>query len=847
MSLTEATKVGASSSAWSEETGKVTVSDCDSKALILVGISKRFSATSKWHSLRCETHLGFTPRASRAMCTNVLPFLVRPSRNGRGIHAQERRARAERSLHQHQRHQVKVSLRQMTIADNYNPSASEASAQNSPLFARPILIAGDLQIHPIREKYFPILEGISSSALAKSIELQGAIDPATLYESRLLDGRTRDEVSKQLGRPRFAINFEDTPQGKAAAALGNREGMDRAALDYLFAKNVARRHYTKGQLGASAYRIADMPQGARNDLVPSAALRKVSQDKAAELYGVSIRSVQDAGRIFREGTPDEEKGMLSGAPLEPIVDAIASRKTTREKLAKQRELGITEPRKSAGRPHLLDLEDHERAVGVFLNGYQSNPGQWQILPRSQMSCAISRISFFRFFLTREYRRSRMTAKDNDQAPWYDVPDWVTDGDGPDWDALVAMAVRRDNLIARLEKLAAYTPDNSEPGEYANAQAAIKKLKAEILELTPTEVAPLPGLLDVLESIITELKRFFVLPERYMQAIALWVVHAHVFLHQIEDRNGEMRGIFDHTPRLIVWSQTHGSGKSTLGDFISKLVPNVESVSSLTGGELVAFMRRLAGQRNDPLIRKFYQDNGLLGPGLRVYLFDEAEQYKYTGLLMRMINAGHRHDGQIWDRRGNKVPIFAPMALLRRFDPRHEPKLKPTVSRSILIEIEKRDPTNPDHRREGFRARNPYVRRLAVLKQQIATVVERRLPDLVAWRPETNFLEGNRNADNWEPLIAIADLAGGDWPVLARELAEVNAQELENGEVEDATSNYDGTTVSHDYRALRTPRSPTEEINAAKGAIMNYLKGARRASRSDLHKCLIASLVHGGRN
>ena len=99
------------------------------------------------------------------------------------------------------------------------------------------------------------------------------------------------------------------------------------------------------------------------------------------------------------------------------------------------------------------------------------------------------------------------------------------------------------LIARLEKLAAYTPDNSEEGEYANAQAAIKKIKAEILALTPTEVAPLLGLSDVLESIVAEINRFIVLRERDAQVIALWIVHTHVFLHQVEDQSGEVRHLF----------------------------------------------------------------------------------------------------------------------------------------------------------------------------------------------------------------------------------------------------------------------------------------------------------------
>ena len=70
----------------------------------------------------------------------------------------------------------------------------------------------------------------------------------------------------------------------------------------------------------------------------------------------------------------------------------------------------------------------------------------------------------------------MTAK----APWDDVPDSIRHGDGLDWDALAAKAMRRDLLIARLEKLAAYTPDNSEEGEYAKSLSAIFMIHSAVL-------------------------------------------------------------------------------------------------------------------------------------------------------------------------------------------------------------------------------------------------------------------------------------------------------------------------------------------------------------------------------
>jgi len=96
------------------------------------------------------------------------------------------------------------------------------------------------------------------------------------------------------------------------------------------------------------------------------------------------------------------------------------------------------------------------------------------------------------------------------------------------------------------------------------------------------------------------------------------------------------------------------------------------------------------------------------------------------------------------------------------------------------------------------------------------------------------LEGNRNADNWEPLVAIADLAGGDWPTIARELAEENARELEKREAEETATGYGG--VQHRSGSQQTPRSAEEEINSAESRIMDYLSRAvRRCSCSHLQK------------
>ena len=219
------------------------------------------------------------------------------------------------------------------------------------------------------------------------------------------------------------------------------------------------------------------------------------------------------------------------------------------------------------------------------------------------------------------------------------------------DELTHRAERLEKLCARMEKLAEITPENSTKGEYASANERIKEIKAAIEALTPTALVPWQGMSDTLDQIVRELRRFLVISERDAQIIGLWIVHTHLFLHEI----------FDHTPHLIVWSESHGCGKTTLRQIITRLAANVEAIDSVNGSEFIAFLRRLAAVKNDPLILEQYKELGLLGPGIRTYLMDETERYDFTGLLIRLINAAHGRDGSAWARDGSLVPIFAPIA------------------------------------------------------------------------------------------------------------------------------------------------------------------------------------------
>jgi hypothetical protein len=86
---------------------------------------------------------------------------------------------------------------------------------------------------------------------------------------------------------------------------------------------------------------------------------------------------------------------------------------------------------------------------------------------------------------------------------------------------------------------------------------------------------------------------------------------------------------------------------------------------------------------------------------------------------------------------------------------------------VIVRLRRR---KSSERVKQFRAdRAEELRQLA---RKIArwTVDNRNI--LIASDPETGSLL-NRPADNWRPLLAIADAAGGDWPTIARATAEAS--------------------------------------------------------------------------
>jgi putative DNA primase/helicase len=87
-------------------------------------------------------------------------------------------------------------------------------------------------------------------------------------------------------------------------------------------------------------------------------------------------------------------------------------------------------------------------------------------------------------------------------------------------------------------------------------------------------------------------------------------------------------------------------------------------------------------------------------------------------------------------------------------------------RSITIGLRRR---RPDEIVEPFQ--HNHTKRLRQLRRRTEKWVAANVDNLRTAKPELPHALHNRPADNWRPLLAIASVAGGKWPKLARCAAE----------------------------------------------------------------------------
>src|SRR5262245_35338582 len=248
------------------------------------------------------------------------------------------------------------------------------------------------------------------------------------------------------------------------------------------------------------------------------------------------------------------------------------------------------------------------------------------------------------------------------------------------------------------------------------------------------------LAQILDDIHAFLGRFVIYPSKEAHdAHVLWIVHTHVV------------DAWESTPRIAFLSPEPRSGKTRALEVSELLVPNAVEAVNMSP----AYIFRKIGDEN----------------GLPTLLHDEIDtlfgpKAKDNEDIRGLYNAGHRR-GAFVGRcvvHGKKVlteeiPAFSALALAGLG------WLPDTLlSRSIIMRMRRRAP--PHETVTSFR-RRVHSREGNKLRDQLAVWASGAIKEMTEARPTMPDGVEDRDADMWEPLLAIADAAGEHWPKRAR--------------------------------------------------------------------------------
>ena len=275
----------------------------------------------------------------------------------------------------------------------------------------------------------------------------------------------------------------------------------------------------------------------------------------------------------------------------------------------------------------------------------------------------------------------------------------------------------------------------------------------------------------LEAVREYLARYIVFPSEYeSMAIALWVVHAWI----VEQ--------FETSPILGVTSAEMRSGKTLVLDCLQPIVPH--PFRAVTPSEATVFFVLNQRPRRTMLLD---EADAIFGP--------RADAMRYEG-LRAILNSGNRQGTPVprvkmegRKRELEEFDVFGPKAIAGIG------KLPDTVAdRCIPIRMKRRAPneTVARFRRRIVEADAVPVREWLESIADVSLVTDVPVPD------ELN----DRAADGWEPLLAIADKAGGHWPTQARlaavALSSDEPTDLSTGVrlLGDIREAFDGRQVDH---------------------------------------------------
>jgi Protein of unknown function (DUF3631) len=234
--------------------------------------------------------------------------------------------------------------------------------------------------------------------------------------------------------------------------------------------------------------------------------------------------------------------------------------------------------------------------------------------------------------------------------------------------------------------------------------------------------------------------------------------------------------WEHATRLVIKSPVRRCGKTRLLEVLQELCENVLATANCS----VAALTRSIGIVDPPTI--------VLDEADSVFATRRGERSESAEDLRGILNAGHARGWPYlrWDpakRQREECPTFA-MAVIAGIG-----DMPDTIEdRAVVVTMRRRAPGEQVTR---FRRRRS-IPPLRDLRDRLHEWIAGHADELADAEPDLPVED--RAADCWEPLVAVADLAGGDWPARARRACKA----LARGDVDDEA---DGTRLLTDLHAI----------------------------------------------
>jgi hypothetical protein len=236
------------------------------------------------------------------------------------------------------------------------------------------------------------------------------------------------------------------------------------------------------------------------------------------------------------------------------------------------------------------------------------------------------------------------------------------------------------------------------------------------------------------------RKYVVLGAEQADVLALWTAHTHAL------------PAAEATPYIQITSPEKSSGKTRTLEVAEKLAHRAWLTGRMSPAALV---RKVASDR----------------PAL---LFDEVDAAFKSGeefaeAVRGILNTGYRSSG--------RVSLCVPPSNAVKDFPTFCPKMfsgigrslpDTVVSRSIVIRLKRRA---RGERVERLRERAAW-RESKPLRDSLARWAQQHIESLRTAEPDLPDELDDRAQDVWEPLLAIAEAAGGDWSARARRAAVV---------------------------------------------------------------------------